>query len=612
MTALPKKPPLAFRVGVTGTRRVPPSTGESVRTQISQALELVSGEINKLADTLDSQAVKGEQSHNNRRAWLRLVSPLAEGADRVAAAQALKLGYTLYAPLPFSQSEYEKDFPETIDEFRTLLSKAEVLELDGVREFANESYREVGHFVVRNCDLLIAVWDGSSERGPGGTAEIVRVAANLKVPIWWIDPSGQSAPRFVDDPQKLRKSGAWAAGDDDLRRHIERSCVPPTVASAKRPGAFGRLARILVHTLGSDASPLDKYLNETDVQTRGVWRAYSAVIDALIPEAKRISPTKSLYIVPTSENRWWLEYLQPADRLSEAYGDRYRSSYVLIAALAVIAAASAIGGLLPHQYEILGDVIEAIALAAIAALVLANYYYRWHERWISYRLLAELFRKQAMLWTVGGSLPTQEILRSALTSDDFEDSEQSNLSREAWVGWYFAAVTRFAPPLIGTFDSKKYSAVESVKALIKEQIQYHRWRIVGSRAAASSMETAGQFFLLIAAMIGFLKVVFWVTHPAGAHSESLRTFGAVLSAISASFVALRAYSELPLLAQQSSRMVRILKGAESELASIDIGVPATSSELSQTMNALAVSMMHDVTGWIQLFRLKPLETPDVQ
>jgi hypothetical protein len=610
-----RKVPLAFRVGITGTRNVHPSAEEPIRAQISQVLELISQEITKLAETPASQAVYRQQTDDERTLRLRLVSPLAEGSDRLVAEEALKAGYTLYAPLPFSQSEYERDFPDSVDEFRTLLSKADVLELDGTRELASESYREVGRFVVRNCDLLIAVWDGAIERGPGGTAEIVRFAANLGVAVWWIDASGQSAPRFVDNPQRLRASGASAAEHDDLRRHIERTCVPPKVAYAERPGAFARLAHMLVRALGGDASPLDQYLNEPELKTKGIWRAYSVLVTALTPKAAKASPVKSPYILPSGENRWWLDYFLPVDRSSEAYGNRYRSSYVLVAALAVVAAASGMGGLLPDTFEKLRKILEGIegtAFAAIAALILANYYFRWHECWISYRLLAELFRKQAMLWTIGGSLPTQEILRSALASDDFEDGEQSALSRDAWAGWYFAAVTRSAPPLVGSLGSKKHSALANVEALIKEQIQYHRWRIVSSRAAASAMERAASLFLLIGVVVGLFRAKFWLMPPADSHSELLRALTTVVSTVSAAFVGLRAYSELPLLAQQSSRMVRILKNAESELSAIEVSAPAASWELAQTMNALALSMMQDVTGWMQLFRLKPLEAPDVQ
>ena len=48
---------------------------------------------------------------------LRALSPLAEGSDRMFAAEALSLGYSLCCPLPFAQAEYERDFapPEALE-----------------------------------------------------------------------------------------------------------------------------------------------------------------------------------------------------------------------------------------------------------------------------------------------------------------------------------------------------------------------------------------------------------------------------------------------------------------------------------------------------------------
>lgn len=613
------KPSLAFRVGVTGTRQISLAAEGAVRTQIAQVLQLISREIGNLAQTQASQAVYIQQTDGARSGWLRLVSPLAEGSDRLAAEEALKVGYALHAPLPFPQSEYEKDFPDTIEAFQALLSRADVLELDGTREFASESYREAGRFVVRNCDLLIGVWDGAGERGPGGTAEIVRFAANLKVPVWWIDPSGQSVPCFVENAQKLRgeRANDANAAYAELKRYLERMFVPPEMAGAERPGIFGRLARIISRALDRDTSPLEEYLNETGLRQRSIWRAYSVAIGALISREEAASSIASSSAATARENSWWLRYFQPADRLSEAYGDRYRSSYVLIAALAVVIAASAIGEHFPHNFKILTSAMGDLAMTAIAVLLVVNYYYRWHERWISYRLLAELLRKQAMLWTIGRSLPTQEILRSALSCDYAEDGDRSKLPRDAWIGWYFAAVTRSAPPLTGVFDTKKSDAALGAAALITEQIHYHRSRVVSSRAAASRMERAGQFFLFVGAAAGLVKSAFWIAHHIGvAHHidppvEGLKAFVHFIAIVSLSFVGLRTYSELPLLAQQSSRMIKILKNAEAELAAIDISAPSSSWELGHTMNSLALAMMQDVTGWMELFRLKILEAPDV-
>ena len=81
-------------------------------------------------------------------------------------------------------------------------------------------------------------------------------------------------------------------------------------------------------------------------------------------------------------------------------GDECRSSYVLIAGLAAaILAAAAIGVELPESHlfvNVIVVVIELVMFGVIAGLVLANCLYRWQERWINYRLLAEVCRKQRL------------------------------------------------------------------------------------------------------------------------------------------------------------------------------------------------------------------------
>ena len=152
-----RRPRLAFRVGVTGTRALGPDAAGRVRPAVAEILDLIAKQISRLADDPLARPVYAAPAAGATPFTLRLLSPLAEGSDRLVADEALKAGYRLYAPLPFAQTEYEKDFPDTRDDFRALLAKAEVLELDGGRAVANESYQEVGRFVVRNCDLLIAM-----------------------------------------------------------------------------------------------------------------------------------------------------------------------------------------------------------------------------------------------------------------------------------------------------------------------------------------------------------------------------------------------------------------------------------------------------------------------
>src|SRR6478735_6297643 len=59
-------------------------------------------------------------------ASFELLSPLAEGADRIAAEVALRAGIRLVVPLPMPQSEYERDFTTagSLAEFHRLLAAA--------------------------------------------------------------------------------------------------------------------------------------------------------------------------------------------------------------------------------------------------------------------------------------------------------------------------------------------------------------------------------------------------------------------------------------------------------------------------------------------------------
>jgi len=131
---------------------------------------------------------------------LRIISPLAEGADRMVAQQALdKLNASLVVPLPLPITEYMQDFntPESKAEFLRLLERAEeVIEPPnaGSRE---QCYLAAGMYVINQCDILIAVWDGQPSRGTGGTAEIVQEARKLGLPIAWAHTNNRDPERIT-------------------------------------------------------------------------------------------------------------------------------------------------------------------------------------------------------------------------------------------------------------------------------------------------------------------------------------------------------------------------------------------------------------------------------
>ncbi len=119
---------------------------------------------------------------------LLLITPLAEGADRLVARVALEVGAELVVPVPLSREEYAKDFPETVAEFdglfkheRTVrrIELPEVPRGEGGVPLSPQSARElqyalVGFYVARHSQILIALWDGAGSEETGGTAQIVQ------------------------------------------------------------------------------------------------------------------------------------------------------------------------------------------------------------------------------------------------------------------------------------------------------------------------------------------------------------------------------------------------------------------------------------------------------
>jgi hypothetical protein len=119
---------------------------------------------------------------------LRVLSPLAAGADRLVAEVALETGCELVVPLPFPAAEYERDFPDSVDEFRRILAQvapANVFVLppvaaeEGVTvrdpEHRDLYYRRVGEYIAAHSHVLVALWDGQPSDSDAGTAAVVRL-----------------------------------------------------------------------------------------------------------------------------------------------------------------------------------------------------------------------------------------------------------------------------------------------------------------------------------------------------------------------------------------------------------------------------------------------------
>jgi hypothetical protein len=179
-----------FCIGVTGHRKIPDATiaAGAVKTAIDS-------EIDRLRTTLDRETSNVRAPHISLFSpiiQLSILSPLAEGADRLVARVVLSYpGAKLKAVLPLALEDYMEDFQleESKYEFTNLFRLCEhpiTLRTQRIREeqsapeaqedLRRDAYLRVGQYVVDHCDLLIALWDGEPSRGRGGTADIVQYA----------------------------------------------------------------------------------------------------------------------------------------------------------------------------------------------------------------------------------------------------------------------------------------------------------------------------------------------------------------------------------------------------------------------------------------------------
>jgi hypothetical protein len=106
------------------------------------------------------------------------VSALAEGADSSFAEAALDLGLRLEVVRPFAC--YADDFatPEARELYERLRAAAHEEITLRFTHRSTAAYVAAMNWIVRRSQLLVAVWDGRSRRGPGGTADAVSQAVS--------------------------------------------------------------------------------------------------------------------------------------------------------------------------------------------------------------------------------------------------------------------------------------------------------------------------------------------------------------------------------------------------------------------------------------------------
>ena len=118
----------------------------------------------------------------------RVVTSLAEGGDQLFVEVALELGTPVEIVVPCEG--YESAFETELgrEAYAALLNAAAGVTVLDFPEPSEGAFLAAGQFVVNNCDLLVALWNGKPAAGTGGTGDIVAFARSLGRPIVHVHP----------------------------------------------------------------------------------------------------------------------------------------------------------------------------------------------------------------------------------------------------------------------------------------------------------------------------------------------------------------------------------------------------------------------------------------
>jgi hypothetical protein len=361
--------PYRLWIGVTGHRRI--ADVEGVRAAIREVIGRVATQVPRSDDT---------------PVQLGVISPLAEGADRLVAQAVLEQpDAVLEAALPLPVDEYLRDFgtEESREEFRTLLGRARQVTEMFPTDSREHAYKQVGEYVVDRCDVLITVRNREHVGGTGGTEETYRYAIGKRRPelaVYVIDPE---RPAVV---QQSLPDQDWPHGWAEIDR-FNKVPISAAALTAEVDHQRDRLLRI-----GADAG-----LGQANVRP---------FLD------------------------WSLPHLVRADLLATRSRHRYMAAGNIVFGTTFVAVMIAAAQAIYHVPAF--SVVEFAVMAFLLGAILWGRHRHLHGHWLAYRSLAERFRT-ALFRTIAGLDSRREVSRGIRAVDPFRPWDD-RLFEEVWAG----------------------------------------------------------------------------------------------------------------------------------------------------------------------------------
>jgi hypothetical protein len=133
------------------------------------------------------------------------VSSIAAGGDLLFAESCIALNLPIRIMLPSPLETFREDFDDpTWQRAERVMAGALSVEVVGVSQDLTERYYECGVEMIRQSQLLIALWDGEESRGMGGTADMFNFAKEQGCPIVWIHSINGTVEYLNENPNLMQ------------------------------------------------------------------------------------------------------------------------------------------------------------------------------------------------------------------------------------------------------------------------------------------------------------------------------------------------------------------------------------------------------------------------
>lgn len=361
---------------------------------------------------------------------LLVLSPLAEGADRLVAEVALEFEAELAVLLPLPRDVYEKDF-ETADskkEFERLLGRAthclvmplaegstpENIQHQG--EHRNRQYALAGAYIARHSQILIALWDGVETALTGGTWQIVKFKLE-GIPEPYAPPPNpldvpDSGPVYhVLTPRKDKPKPAGELFDLKVKFPPGWGSIEPPEGSRKTKSTLvSRMKSFIKRIRGvqtDEEEERQKQLQEAHAQILKRQNAFNQDARRLCTKLAAQIKVNREYVIPEGElfrlseqARFILNQYAVADTFALHFQSLRRRTLISLFTLVV----AAVMGFEAYAHLLASPWVLAIYPASLGA-ALGLYFYAkmkdFQNKHLDYRALAEGLRVQ-LFWDLSG------------------------------------------------------------------------------------------------------------------------------------------------------------------------------------------------------------------